>query len=164
MAGKNKKFETFLNLMARTRSSNDAEALLAVRKANEFLDKMGLDWETMLRGKTKIANPKANGYAQPQPQPSAQSQQQPPSGTAPPPSGPPSQPWYDASDFGTQINEMFRVLHQAAQNNKINSASFVAWFVDVDQYFKDRGGLTKRQFDGVYRGAKNQGYQWPNTA
>ena len=43
-----------IKLMKLTASSNDAEALLAVRKANEQLIKFGGDWEALLSGKVTV--------------------------------------------------------------------------------------------------------------
>jgi hypothetical protein len=48
-------------LMKLTTSSNDSEALLAMRKANEQVAKFGGDWETILKGKiTVIGDPFAS--------------------------------------------------------------------------------------------------------
>jgi hypothetical protein len=50
--------ELLIKLLKMTTSSNDAEALLASRKANEQLLKFGGDWEALLHGKvTVIADP-----------------------------------------------------------------------------------------------------------
>lgn len=50
--------ELLIKLLKLTTSSNDGEALLASRKANEVLGKFGGDWEALLRGKvTVIADP-----------------------------------------------------------------------------------------------------------
>lgn len=47
-----------IKLLKMTTSANDAEALMAMRKANEQLAKFGGDWESLLRGKvTIIAEP-----------------------------------------------------------------------------------------------------------
>lgn len=47
-----------IKLLRMTASSNDGEALIAMRKANELLAKFGGDWDTLLRGKvTIIADP-----------------------------------------------------------------------------------------------------------
>ncbi|HEY0724706.1 MAG TPA: hypothetical protein VGD41_12090, partial [Pyrinomonadaceae bacterium] len=51
-----------IKLLKMTTSSNDGEALMAIRKANEQLKKFGGDWEALLRGKvTMITNPFAGG-------------------------------------------------------------------------------------------------------
>lgn len=44
-------FETFIKLMMLSTSSNDSEALTALRKANAKLDSMNRTWEELLRGK-----------------------------------------------------------------------------------------------------------------
>ena len=74
-------------LLKLTTSDNNAEALLAMRKANDELKKLNLDWEGLLRGKiTVIGDPFAE-----RPRPSVQSSP-PPAPRAPPPSSPP--PYY----------------------------------------------------------------------
>ena len=51
-------FERLIKLLKLSTSPNDAEALLAVRKANEAVKAAGWDWERLLRGKvTIIADP-----------------------------------------------------------------------------------------------------------
>lgn len=86
-----------IKLMKLTASPNDAEALLAVRKANEQLLKFGGDWERLLTGRVTItgdpflATPvptqtwtnrrQATAPARPQPRPAA-----------PPPPPPPTAP------------------------------------------------------------------------
>lgn len=51
-------FELVIKLLKMTTSSNDAEALVAVRKANDAVKRAGWDWERLLRGKvTVIADP-----------------------------------------------------------------------------------------------------------
>ena len=50
--------ELLIKLLKLTASSNDAEALLAMRKATEVLLKFGGDWEALLHSKvTVIADP-----------------------------------------------------------------------------------------------------------
>ena len=50
--------ELLIKLLKLTASSNDSEALLAMRKAHEVLTKFGGDWEALLHGKvTVIADP-----------------------------------------------------------------------------------------------------------
>jgi len=52
------KLERLIKLLKLTTSTNDAEALLASRKANEALVPLGGDWEALLHGKvTVIADP-----------------------------------------------------------------------------------------------------------
>lgn len=94
-----------------TSSTNDAEALLAVRKANEQLKKFGGDWESLLRSHVtiigadpfaNIAPPPVSDYARPtsraaarpfrtqRPTPAAQPAPPPRPAPSPPP---PSPPW-----------------------------------------------------------------------
>jgi len=90
-----------IKLLKMTTSSNDAEALSAIRKANEQLIKFGNDWEPLLRGKvTVIGDPFLNAAINPSvgkrtpPPPAAPSSpyQQPRSRPAPPPPPPPPPP------------------------------------------------------------------------
>lgn len=110
--------ELLIKLLKLTTSSNDGESLSAMRKANQQIEKVGGDWETLLRGKvTIIADPFAgsgapipdpsaragNGwqpprrqapqhaYKPPQPRPAAPRPAAPPR-PAPPPSPPPPPP------------------------------------------------------------------------
>ena len=58
-----------IKLLKLTTASNDAEALSAMRKANEQLIKFGGDWEALLRGKvTVIGDPFANTTSMPPPE------------------------------------------------------------------------------------------------
>jgi hypothetical protein len=62
--------ELLIKLLKLTSSSNDGEAIVAMRKANQQVEKVGGDWETLLRGKvTIIADPFAGGPASPIPDP-----------------------------------------------------------------------------------------------
>ena len=54
MAEELPKHELLIKLMGMTGSSNDAEALVALRKANELLASAGWDWERVLRGKISV--------------------------------------------------------------------------------------------------------------
>lgn len=98
--------ELLIKLLKLTTSSNDSEALLSCRKANEQLAKFGGDWEALLRGKvTVIADPftaappnsdqihRRTSTAPSAPPPPAPPR---PAPTAPPrtPSAPPPQPSY----------------------------------------------------------------------
>jgi hypothetical protein len=64
-----------IKLLKMTTSSSDSEALVAMRKANEALGRVGGDWETLLRGKVTII---ADPWAASPPRPSA---------------APPASPW-----------------------------------------------------------------------
>jgi hypothetical protein len=70
-----------IKLMKLTASSNDSEALLAVRKANEQLVKFGGDWERLLKGKVTIIGDPFESVAAPTQR-----------GHTPPPSAPPRTP------------------------------------------------------------------------
>lgn len=49
-------FEVFIKLMMMAQSSNDAEALTALRKANAKLASINRNWEELLRGKVAISD------------------------------------------------------------------------------------------------------------
>ena len=55
------KHELLLKLLKMTTSSNDAEALVALRKANQLLASAGWDWDRLLAGKiTVVGDPFGN--------------------------------------------------------------------------------------------------------
>lgn len=49
-------FEIFIKLMMMAQSSNDAEALTALRKANAKLASINRNWEELLRGKVAMSD------------------------------------------------------------------------------------------------------------
>ena len=60
---KSDRLDKLVKLLRLTTSSNDAEALLAVRKANEILPQISPDWGDLLFGKvTLIADPFDGGH------------------------------------------------------------------------------------------------------
>lgn len=89
--------ELLLKLLKMTASTNDAEALVALRKANQLLATAGWDWDKLLSGKiTVVGDPfgnlqrpaahEPNPYAQPRTppgRPAATQAQCPPHTTAP---------------------------------------------------------------------------------
>jgi hypothetical protein len=48
------KQELLIKLLKMTTSSNDGEAVIAVRKANDLLKSAGWDWEKLIHGKIKV--------------------------------------------------------------------------------------------------------------
>lgn len=101
-----------IKLLKMTTSSNDAEALLAIRNANKQLVKFGGDWESLLRSHVtiigadpfaNIAPPPVSDYARPTPRPARPFRTQRPTpqpapqpAAAPPPrptTPPPPPPW-----------------------------------------------------------------------
>jgi hypothetical protein len=76
-----------IKLMKLTSSSNDSEALLAVRKANEQLVKFGGDWEKLLLGKVTVIGDPFESVAPPKQQPRyTNAAPPPPTPRTPPPS------------------------------------------------------------------------------
>lgn len=58
MTQQNTNFSKLIKLLKMTTSSNDAEALVAARMANEQLQKLGWDWEKLLTQRvTVVADP-----------------------------------------------------------------------------------------------------------
>jgi hypothetical protein len=86
-----KELSMLVKLLKMTTSPQDHEALVAMRKANEQLLKLGGDWEKLLFGKvTIIADPFTNLSSPPKAKP--------PKGEAPPPPRP-SRPFADPPPF-----------------------------------------------------------------
>lgn len=96
------KQELLLKLLKMTTSSNDGEALAAVRKANTLLTSAGWDWDKLIEGKIKVvADPfksvetpvnRTNGRAAPPPPPPPAAPRQPAYQARPAPPPPPRQP------------------------------------------------------------------------
>lgn len=71
------KQEQLIKLLAMTTSTNDAEALAFMRKANALLAAAGWDWEKLIRGKIRVLEDPFKSIAEPPPAP-------PPARTPPP--------------------------------------------------------------------------------
>lgn len=67
-----------VKLLKMTMSSNDGEALVAVRKANKLLAEAGWDWDRVMAGKITVVGDPFAGLARPAP-PQAPQQRQTPS-------------------------------------------------------------------------------------
>lgn len=74
--------DLLIKLLKMTASSNDGEAVVAVRKANECLKRMSTDWESLLRGKVTIIE---DPFTRAAPAPRQPTRSAPP----PPPNAPP---------------------------------------------------------------------------
>lgn len=81
--------DLLIKLLKMTTSSHDAEALLAMRKANEQILKVGGDWETLLRGKVTIIEDPFKNIATPDYE---SPHRAPPKAPAPPTPKPPPRP------------------------------------------------------------------------
>lgn len=86
------KHELLLKLLKMTASTNDGEALVALRKANQLLASAGWDWDRLLAGKITVVGDPFGGlqrpHAQQSPVPAAAyyaPRQQPPQPPAPQP-------------------------------------------------------------------------------
>ncbi len=107
-----------IKLLKLTTSSSDAEALSAVRKANEQLLKFGGDWETLLRGKVTIIGDPFTGVEAPReattsPRPAYQPP--PPSPTPPsPPIHPSQKPAYQPPRYAASKRRQRCSLSQKA--------------------------------------------------
>ncbi len=79
-------FSKLIKLMQMTTSANDTEALLAVRKANEQMQKLGKSWEELLTSRlTIIADPFESLQAPPQRKTAPPPANHPPFTPSPPP-------------------------------------------------------------------------------
>lgn len=77
---------TLIKLLKMTTSSNDNEALLAMRMANKALTKFGGDWEALLRGKVTVIGDPFDGAGEvPAPPPRRTTEPPRPPRPAPPP-------------------------------------------------------------------------------
>lgn len=71
------KHELLLKLLKMTTSSNDAEALVAVRKANQLLATAGWTWDKLLAGKITVVGDPFGNLQRPKAQAPAADQYQP---------------------------------------------------------------------------------------
>lgn len=93
------KQELLLKLLRMTTSSNDGEAIVAIRKANELLQSAGWDWDKLIAGKIKVVGDPFGNIEQPlnrqthsRPAPPPPPQPARPVRPAPPPPPPPPPP------------------------------------------------------------------------
>lgn len=120
-----KKFELFIKLMKMTSSSNDGEALNALRKANSILDEVNISWEELLRNRIKIKkieagpNPKyARGFA----------------------SGGSSAKKYTNKQ---EIETMFAIVLDSVPK----SSSFYSFIKSLEDWWETKGFLTEKQYE-----------------
>lgn len=66
-----------VKLLKMTTSSNDGEALVAVRKANQLLAEAGWDWDRVMAGKITVVGDPFAGLARPAPPQQPQQRQTP---------------------------------------------------------------------------------------
>lgn len=100
------KQELLLKLLGLTASANDAEALSAIRKANEFLNRAGWTWEMLIHSKIKIIPSPFIGVGDPRTDRHAEPAEAPPFTPRPPkmrPTPPPPPPRPDAWSFADGI-------------------------------------------------------------
>lgn len=148
---------TLIKLLKMTTSSNDNEALNAIRMANVALKKFGGDWEALLKGKvtvigdpfsgTNIPNAGAPIRRAPQPAPTPprpQPRPQPAPRQPPPPPPPPSMPVYSTSDprLGPRVDAAIANLL-----DKILPQWEAAFLADIRKTWRIRGFLTSKQGD-----------------
>jgi len=101
--------DRLLKLLSKTQDPNDPTALLAARKANEFLAKCGWTWEKLLRGKvTLVVNPFAT-TATPKVNVTPKTAPPPPTRPAPPYNPPPRT--YACLDCGAQGIPAHQICH-----------------------------------------------------
>lgn len=94
------KHELLLKLLKMTASSNDAEALVAMRKANQLLATAGWDWDRLLAGKITVVGDPFGNLHRPQAQQSTVMPREAP--RAPTPQQPVSQQAPHPASFAAQ--------------------------------------------------------------
>ena len=88
----NENLDRLIKLLRMTTSSNDSEALLAIRAANRQLSTINTDWEKLIRGKVTVLADPFIGVAEP-PKPAPK--------PAPKPSAPPSSTYSPQRNFSS---------------------------------------------------------------
>ncbi len=100
------KQDLLLKLLGMTTSASDNEALMAIRRANEFLARAGWTWEMLIREKIKIIENPFNGINDPTRRPKNEQQPTTPPKTTPPkpptPPRPPQDTWHFDNGAATQ--------------------------------------------------------------
>src|ERR1035437_5238070 len=130
---------TFTKIMMLTTSSNDSEALAALRKANNILREPKVSWEELL-----------NATA---PKPADQSFRTPPSQRKRP-----AADWNDVnSNKGiryTDEDEINPMFEKAFANN--NSAGFGEFLSSIHIWWTNRGWLSEKQYDALKRSVERE--------
>ncbi len=108
------KQDLLLKLLGMTTSASDNEALMAIRRANEFLARAGWTWEMLIREKIKIIENPFNGLADPTRRP--KNEQQP---TTPPKPSPLRDTWH--FDNGDATQQPQKPLHLRPQTGPQNA-------------------------------------------
>jgi hypothetical protein len=126
----------FVKLMGMTFSHHDPEALTALRKANAMLLADNMTWEEYLNVKPD------NSYLVP---PSQRARREP-------------APWgeddgsgftdYDGRHRGPEIDDMFETAFATARG------SFVHFLESINEWWKEKGFLTEKQYKALRRAAK----------
>lgn len=100
------KQELLIKLMGLTASSNDGEALTALRKATSLLATAGWDWDKLIRGKITVVEDPFARISDPRPQPAPQAWQPNPTRTTPTRPAPPPPPPQPATAIkGISVNK-----------------------------------------------------------
>lgn len=114
--------ELLVKLMRMTTSNHDAEALVALRKANAMLAEAKMDWHDVLSGRVRAAPPRAdNSYRTP-----------------------PSQRQRSAQ---VDVKEMITYL----LNTIPSHLSFYDYVVSVSHWYDVKGSLTEPQYVAIRR-------------
>lgn len=122
--------DRLVKLMMMTTSSFDAEALVAIRKANSLLSSSNANWQDVLR----------TGF-------SIHTFDYPPPRRPPPPSPSKRKKKKTIDPRADLINQMFEtILAEVSQ-----SSSFREFIVDVQEKWETTGSLTPKQFDAMER-------------
>jgi hypothetical protein len=96
--------DMLIKLMGMTGSSNDNEALAALRLATKWLANRGHNWDDLLRGKVTV---ESDPFALQPPKPAAAAWTQPtPQYRAPPPPPPPPTKWTNATTIQDYFDQL----------------------------------------------------------
>jgi len=127
-------FVVFAKLMEMTTSSNDSEALVAVRKANAMLGRIGRSWTELLEGKVTMM---PGSPFEAIPDPFAKEQPKRPKSA--------SGPRHD-STTDPDIDSMFDALLVGPRRI---TTSFRAFVEDVHDWWQNKGFLSHGQFSAI---------------
>ena len=139
------KFETFVKLMMMTTSDNDAEALVAMRKANGLLKAEGKNWEELITGLVPM-------------EPDRPQREEPPPRRRPRTEAP---PWADDGGGGVEVPHRGSPDYRAFVDGAFEEAlakvrkgsSFRNTVENIHQWWQDKNFLTDPQLRVILKAA-----------
>lgn len=124
-----------VKLMMMTTSSNDSEALIALRKANKLLKEAGVTWQDLL---SALSTPRPSAVPRPRPRPEPE--------------------WENVVNAGHrrydneyEINAMFDALFASHMGE-----GFAEFVESVNIQWKQRGFLTGPQYEAIKRAVERR--------